>query len=413
MTLNRWLTPRRRSYAWLTAGLLWAAWLTSVLLGPGRLDLAGQPVGTDYLQFYAAGETLRRGDGAHLYDLAYQAALEQEIIGPGLASYHAFITPPFLAALHAPLAALPYGLSFALWSMGQLALLWGGLRLLSRGPVRRAFAWTLTWFPVFASVSFGQNGLLSFFLLALTYRLWHEKHGWTAGLACSLLLYKPQLTLGVVALWLWHARRDGRPLLGFALGGALLAGLSFGLLPQASRGYVDFALNVLPDLPAWQDFPIWHLHTLRGFWRLLLPWWPRVADTFYLGLGAVGVWACIRFWQQQSAPALQFAAAVCLTLWITPHAMIYDWVVLLVPALLLWQARPRRQDRWRGHFALLWIAALLSGPLTHFQLQLLPLAVQVSLPFQGLTLYHVGKALLHKPIVSIHNVGQKDPHSKG
>jgi hypothetical protein len=389
MMINRWLTPRRRAYAWLTAIPLWTVWLISVLFGPGRLDLAGQAVGTDYLQFYAAGETLRRGDSAQLYNITYQSALEQEIIGPALTSYHAFITPPFLAALYAPFAALPYGLSFALWSALQLALLWGGLRLLTNTSSWQPFAWALTWFPVFASVSFGQNGLLSFFLLALTYRLWHDKRGWMAGLTCSLLLYKPQLTLGVAALWLWHARRDWRSLFGFGLGGALLAGLSFGLLPQASRSYIDFALNVLPDLPSWQDFPIWHLHTVRGFWRLLLPWWPQIADVFYLGLGMVGVWTCVRFWRRQPAPTLQFAAAVCLTLWVTPHAMIYDWVVLLIPATLLWHTYPQHRERWRGHFASLWIATLFASPITYLQLQVSPAAMQISIPYLTLTLYRL------------------------
>ncbi len=112
--MTRWLTPRRLSYAWLAGGVLWLAWLGSVLLGPGNLDLAGQPVGTDFLEFYAAGATLLRGESARLYDRDYQARLQQEIIGPGLRAYYAFITPPFFAALFVPLALLPYGLAFAL-----------------------------------------------------------------------------------------------------------------------------------------------------------------------------------------------------------------------------------------------------------------------------------------------------------
>ncbi|MBN1919766.1 MAG: hypothetical protein JW892_00855, partial [Anaerolineae bacterium] len=71
--LARFLTPRRLRYAWIAAGALWIAWLLSIALGPGYLDLAGQPVGTDYLQFYAAGRTLIRGESARLYDMAYQA----------------------------------------------------------------------------------------------------------------------------------------------------------------------------------------------------------------------------------------------------------------------------------------------------------------------------------------------------
>ena len=102
--LRRFLVPRRLRYAWIAGGALWVAWLLSVLLGPGKLDLAGTPVGTDYLQFYAAGTTVRIGESSHLYDIPYQMKLEQEIIGPGLTSYHAFITPPLLAWRFVPLS---------------------------------------------------------------------------------------------------------------------------------------------------------------------------------------------------------------------------------------------------------------------------------------------------------------------
>ena len=112
--IRRFLVPRRLRYAWIAGGALWAAWLLSVLLGPGKLDLAGTPIGTDYLQFHAAGTTVRIGESSQLYDAAYQMELEQEIIGPGLTSYHAFITPPFLAWLFVPFSMLGYTASFAL-----------------------------------------------------------------------------------------------------------------------------------------------------------------------------------------------------------------------------------------------------------------------------------------------------------
>lgn len=184
----RWLTPPRLRYAWITAGVLWAAWLLSVALGPGNLDLAGQPVGTDYLQFYAAGRTLACGESARLYDRAYQAALEKEIIGPGLTSYHAFITPPFLAWFFVPLVALPYGPSFAVWSVLGLVFLWCSLCLLGVAAPARAWLWALTFFPVFAVISFGQNALLSLLLFSVVYRLWTAKRPFLAGLACSLTL---------------------------------------------------------------------------------------------------------------------------------------------------------------------------------------------------------------------------------
>ncbi len=117
MKLDRFLTNRRLSYAWIAGGILWFAWILSSLLGPGNMDLAGQVVGTDYLQFYTAGVTLRQGLSSELYSFSDQSQLQQAIAGPNLTSFHAFITPPFLAWLFVPLSLLPYIWSFIVWSI--------------------------------------------------------------------------------------------------------------------------------------------------------------------------------------------------------------------------------------------------------------------------------------------------------
>lgn len=395
-SLRRSLTPRRLSYAWLAGGALWLAWLLSIFLGQGQMDLAGQVIGTDYLQFYTAGYTVRTGQSARLYDVAYQMQLEQAIAGPGLSSYHAFITPPFLAWLFVPFSLLPYGASFALWSGLGLAGLWAGIRLLGvlERP-NRAFLWALTWFPVFAAISYGQNALLTFFILSLTYWLWCKGRRFAAGLVCSLVMYKPQLLIGVALLWLLSWRRDKNALAGLALGSAGLALLCFWLLPEASWAYVDFSRTTLPDLPNWKDFPLWHLHTVRGFWRLLLPGYPIVADVAWLLLSAVGVGAFVRFWRRwQGRAELSFAAAVCLSLWITPHAMIYDWALLLIPALLLWMGGPPPRIDWQILFAIVWVAAFLSDPLTFLQYQAWRWAFQASVPVLGWVLHRAYRWLM-------------------
>jgi hypothetical protein len=67
-TFDRRLYPNRLAYAWLAGGALWFGWFLSLLHGAGKFDLAGQVVGTDYVQFYAADSTVQRGEGARLYD---------------------------------------------------------------------------------------------------------------------------------------------------------------------------------------------------------------------------------------------------------------------------------------------------------------------------------------------------------
>jgi hypothetical protein len=62
---------------------------------------------------------------------------------------------------------------------------------------------------------------------------------------------------------------------------------------------------------------------------------------------------------------------------VTPYAFVYDWTVLLLPAILLWQQQIRG---WREAFAIVWLATFLSIFLTSIQLSVLPFAVQVSVP---------------------------------
>lgn len=129
--MTRLLTPARMRYAWIAGAALWGGWLLSLLGGSGGLDLAGQVIGTDYLEFYAAGWMIRHGQAARLYDPEAQLAAERAILGPSLPAYHAFLNPPFLALLFVPLSLLPYPVSFALWSAMQLLLLALSLRALS------------------------------------------------------------------------------------------------------------------------------------------------------------------------------------------------------------------------------------------------------------------------------------------
>jgi alpha-1,2-mannosyltransferase len=398
MRFNQFLNPRRLKYAWVAGGTLWFAWLASCILGPGNMDLAGHVVGTDYITIFASGIAIRQAESANLYNFDYQAQLEQSIAGPELTTFNAFITPPFLAWLFVPFSVLPYIWSFTAWSLLSVLFLWASLKLLSADQPLKVFLYSLTWFPIFATISFGENSLLSLFILSLTFWLWRKEKYLLAGLASSLLLYKPQLILGVGLLWLLEYRRSWKSLLGLALGGATLVGLCFWLLPDASRAYIELARNTIPEMIYQDQFPLWHLHSLRGFWLLLFPGQKWLVEGLSLILSAGGIVAYILFWRvNRKESELLFAGAICLTVWITPHAMIYDWSILLIPAILLWEACPELQNLWKPLFALVWIATFLSGALTYAQLKILPIAIQLSLPILFLVYFEIYKNLNKPP----------------
>jgi len=379
--MTRLLTPARMRYAWIAGAALWGGWLLSLLGGSGGLDLAGQVIGTDYLEFYAAGWMIRHGQAARLYDPEAQLAAERAILGPSLPAYHAFLNPPFLALLFVPLSLLPYPVSFALWSAMQLLLLALSLRALSPpSAFGKAMGWSLTFLPVFASVSFGQNGLLSLALLTGVWIMWRRNRSLATGALSGLLLYKPHLLLGLLLLWGMEGPRGWRALFGLGLTGAALLTLSGALLPEATAAYGRFALNLYPDLPSWKEFPLWHLHSPRGFWRLLLPGHPRLTDALALLSALLATGVVLRFWRRHRADARRFAAAVALTLYLTPHAMIYDWAILLLPALLLWEHAPAARPALRAAFALVWLAFFPGAPLTALMVRYLGWGIQWTLP---------------------------------
>jgi alpha-1,2-mannosyltransferase len=398
MRFNQLLNPRRLKYAWIAGGALWFAWLVSCILGPGNMDLAGHVVGTDYITIFASGIAIRQAESTNLYNFDYQAQLEQSIAGPELTTFNAFITPPFLAWLFVPFSVLPYVWSFTAWSLLSILFLWVSIKLLTTEQPMKAFLFSLTWFPIFATISFGENSLLSLFILCLTFWLWRKEKYLLAGLASSLVLYKPQLILGVGLLWLLEYRRSWKSLLGLALGGVTLVGLCFWLLPDASRAYIELARNTIPGMIYQDQFPLWHLHSLRGFWLLLFPGQKWLVEGLSLILSAVGIVAYILFWRvNRKESELLFAGAICLTVWITPHAMIYDWSILIIPAILLWEARPGLRDLWKPLYALIWIATFLSGILTYAQLNIFPIAIQLSVPILFLVYFEIYKHLTKPP----------------
>ena len=393
---HRFLTPKRLSYPLIAGAALWLVWLISISFGGGTFDLAHQVIGTDYIQFYAAGNTILAGDGAQLYDFEYQKQLQTSITGQQVDSLHAFITPPFLAWLYLPFALLPYLPSFLLWSAFSLAILYLSFIWLGLDRPALKYLYALSFFPVFASISFGQNSLLSLGLLSLSYFLWQKDNKLYAGLAASLLLYKPQLILGVGLLWLLSWRRDWKSLLGLSLGGALLYLLSCNFLPQAHAEYQLLSRNLFPLLMEFEGFPIWHAHNVRAFILLLFPGLTSLSYIVWGLISLLGIFGFFRIWKNyREMKPIMFAAAICLTVLITPHAMIYDWVLLLIPAVLLWVYKPNLRQFLVAIFALIWIVTIISGSLTNLQLGWFSRAVQISIPVYLYLLVIMNKYIFH------------------
>lgn len=184
-------------------------------------------LGGDFPSFHAAGELVASGRGASLYDLAAQQAAQARYLPDG--DWLPFPYPPPLAAAHALLAPLPYGLAFAVHTalmIGALALAVRALRpvLGLRVPTEAVLAAMLTFLPLGRAVLGGQGTPLLVLGLALAVRALHDGRPGRAGAWAALLLYKPTFGLPLVALVALRTR--GRSLPGSAGGMAALGALS-------------------------------------------------------------------------------------------------------------------------------------------------------------------------------------------
>jgi alpha-1,2-mannosyltransferase len=375
------LNSNRLRYALIVGATVWAVWLASILLGTGIRDVFGQVIGNDFLAFYTGGKIVSSGQSANLYDLSYQYTVQHSIFQDDWSYLYLYVNPPFYAWLFVLFAQFPYRISALLWMGLGLAGIGLGVRWLHISQPMRALTWGLTFFPVFAGVSFGQNASLSLALFCLIYALWRRERCFSAGLASSLLLYKPQLLIGMGFLWLLDWKRERNTLAGLIAGGIILVLLCFLVTPQASLGYIRNSQFML------SDSPIMNAYATRTFWLNLLPGVPVLPYLLYILCVVIGICVFIHFWQQKrDNKELLFGAAICLTLWVTPHVMVYDWNLLLIPAIFLWEQKPGEHPWLTRIYALVWAAVWVSGPLTMAQLKLLPFSVQISLPIFALSI---------------------------
>jgi alpha-1,2-mannosyltransferase len=388
--LARFLAGMKPMAPW-AGGLMWAVWIVSVLFGPGNLDLNGQVIGTDHSAFHTAAILLDDGLGNELYDfpeLTVFARRQDELIGK-LGFLDPFRNPPCYALIYLPTAKLPYLASFVLWAMAGLLGLTAGLYLIVGRRFFRALGWSLTFYPVFAAVSFGQNSLLSFGIFGLVYRLLMWERRFLGGLAAGLLLFKPQLLMGLGAWWLLDIRRYWPSLIGLAMMAALMAGASFLLVPEETIAWA----NKLPDIARYDAFDFYNLHNPRGFGALLTGS-KTVGNWFGLAGFGLALLCFARFRRRHgSEPAIIFAAAVCATLWGSPHTMTYEWALAVIPAAILWERRPDLRSALIPLFALAWLVLFVSTPFTKAQLSVTGFAIQLSVPILALLAIKIDRLL--------------------
>jgi hypothetical protein len=346
--------------------------------GPSGNPAPGPRLGGDFAQFYAVGLIQNEQGIQRLYDLPLQDIVLHRAVRAMPADEHLpYVYPPFIAPLFRPFARLPYAWAFTLW----LAVS-GALYALSIGVMLSASKWipahdraTIWWlalsFEPFVVECWLAGQISALGCLAISLALWCDRREEpvAAGLAVSILLYKPSLLFLIVPLLLLGRR--WRTLAGFGAGTAALAAVSAGVAGLSRCLEFGRLLTIYARLGASgiTGFRLTKYVDLTAFLQLL--GLERASARFLALIVAVPPLATLAaVWLRASRARIRgrdlaWAAALCWSPVLNIYSPIYD-TILAVPGLVLGASalRERSPQGWplmfRALLALLYVTGALS-----------------------------------------------------
>jgi hypothetical protein len=346
--------------------------ITAVLATAFAIGILGGPYHaverSDYMTYQTAGRIVLEGDGACLYRLACQERAQRELIGDETTFERGvlpFTSPPWLAALATPFAALPLWAAFAIFTLLSMLLLafaawrlaWGGAGTRLVAVVLMLSAW-----PTTMAIIRGQSTLAVAALVGLSASASLSGRAASSGALAGLAAMKPTL----VPVWLARlvVERAWRSLIVAAL---VVAGLVLvAALVVSPRAVADYPAYLL-GLAGSTESPGIHVNEMIN-WRgatLRLGGDDAITlagVTLTLAAVALGWW-----WARHSsrAPALGAAIALVATPLVIPHANQHELVLaslgLLLAATALAELRVPLVAGLIGFHAILWAGPLLSG----------------------------------------------------
>ena len=290
-------------------------------------------------------QTMEDFNAYYLASQAWQAG--ESIYRPNVttAIQHAYLYPPLLAQLTAPLTRLDFAAASRVWLLLSLGLFFATLYALARQiPRRRAsdllMLSPLLFMPVHLAFHSGQVSILMLALLSGVWIFRKQDRGFAAGcllaLACWIKVYPAFL----VVYFLW--RRDWPVVKGVAVAGGALGLLQLALSPQ---DFLFYFTSVLPQLNA-EGQPMLNQSgaSTLGFAQLIAP---SVAQPlrWLLSLGCVAgaLWLSRR--SNGRTFGLEFGLALITAAVIGATYLLTGWVNLsLLLAILL--SVDRRARTW-------------------------------------------------------------------
>jgi hypothetical protein len=328
-------------------------------------------------------------------DVAYNSAAADSTPTVKTDSLH----PPFEYLLFLPFTFLSYRAAYLVWYACNLILLWCTPLVLWPfiRNLHRDFHFIAILFgsmlQVVVCLTFGQDSILLLVLLTASYISLERRREWWAGVFLGLGLFKFQLILPIVAVFL--IARAWKLIAGFVAALALLMCGSFAVVGiRTTFAYVPFVLAFGKHISRNPGERTALMPNLRGLVSLATDSAGLLAVMIILAVSAITFIAVLR-WNVTSKlapPSVRFAVLVTMSSLVSYHYYVYNATVLILPILLFANelASSRVNSRFKIAFAIAAISMYIVPVL--FSLQIgMPVMASASIALLILLLAYPGR----------------------
>lgn len=357
------------------------ALLTSVGLFGGflRSALAEGKFGIDFGVFYTGGSLISSEGFDAAYDTerfteALTADYFSSLTDSTIVSH--FISTPTFGWFAQALSWLPFWLGWIVWSVAGIAALVWAVRLL-RLPMWVALALMVSPAMAFTTI-LGQTGPFVLLLFAAMHLALAQDRRVRAGLLGGLLILKPPLALGYGLVWLVQARRSYQSIVAAAAAGIVLSlpTLVGGIAPW--RRFVEAMSERADSEGGWTQ----QSQSVTEFLKLLAPQSPSSVTLAFWAIGLLAALAVAVFGHRRFAGDVEAMSAVAVVATVigSPHLLIYDTFILLIPIAVAYRRGLLTGER-AGALAAIYSVSIAAGPVLFFiQHEFVGRGVSIELP---------------------------------
>ncbi len=312
--------------ALIAAGAVYAATLIFMTTTNGDVP-------NDFGQFFVAAQLVKDGQVEDLYEITeFRAAIADSaaFADDDLTSIDTLIRPfgypPLLPQALRPLTVLEPATAHLIYLVLGAVFFWYAISRIGARPLPTVLI--VVGFPLALVIDLGQNTLWSAGFLAMGVSASLKDKERIAGAWWGLLVFKPQILLAlVVSLWVSGGRRRSSAITAGVVGSGLIL-LSIALDLSAWATYLPRSLalastpDAVIDLLRVGAFDLGSIFTTN-----------RIVA---LGIGMFIAGGAL-YWlaRRTGSDSEILAASLVVMVWITPWSLLYDWLLAVVPALMI------------------------------------------------------------------------------